>query len=199
MTPAENGGTAVGWVHCRVGSFDLQAEWEVAPGEVLVLFGPSGAGKTTVLRAIAGLLRPLQGRVEVGGRVVYDGEADVWVPAHRRRVAYVTQQYHLFPHLRVDANIAYGLARRDSNESRSLVKDLIKSLQLDGLEQRYPWELSGGQQQRVALARALAIRPAMLLLDEPFAALDIELRRSVRRGAAFGVGPNADAGGLGDP
>ena len=181
MTPAENGGTAVGWVHCRVGSFDLQAEWEVAPGEVLVLFGPSGAGKTTVLRAIAGLLRPLQGRVEVGGRVVYDGEADVWVPAHRRRVAYLTQQYHLFPHLRVDANIAYGLARRDSTESRSLVKDLIKSLQLDGLEQRYPWELSGGQQQRVALARALAIRPAMLLLDEPFAALDIELRRSVRR------------------
>ena len=181
MTLNARGVAAAGWLHCRVGSFDLQTDWEVAPGQVLVLFGPSGAGKTTVLRAIAGLLRPLQGRVEVGGRVVYHSEANVWVPAHRRRVGYLTQQYHLFPHLRVYDNVAYGLARRRSTESRSMVDELIDSLQLGGLEQRYPWELSGGQQQRVALARALAIRPEMLLLDEPFAALDIELRRSVRR------------------
>ena len=181
MTLNARGVAAAGWVHCRVGSFDLQTDWEVAPGQVLVLFGPSGAGKTTVLRAIAGLLRPLQGRVEVGGRVVYHSETNVWVPAHRRRVGYLTQQYHLFPHLRVYDNVAYGLAGRRSAESRSVVDELIDSLQLGGLEQRYPWELSGGQQQRVALARALAIRPEMLLLDEPFAALDIELRRSVRR------------------
>ena len=172
---------AHGWLHCKVGSFSLETEWEIRPGEVLVLFGPSGAGKSTSLRAIAGLLRPVRGHIEIGNRVVYDGDSGIWLPTHERRLGYLTQQYHLFPHLNVSDNIAFGLPERKSVSGRDRVKDLMLLLQLDGFENRYPWELSGGQQQRVALARALATRPAMLLLDEPFASLDSELRRNLRR------------------
>ena len=181
MSAVEGGLTASGWVQCRIGSFDLQTEWEVEPGRVLVLFGPSGAGKTTTLRAIAGLVRPLRGHLEIGGRVVYDGASGVWQPTHKRRVGYLTQQCHLFPHLRVAGNVAYGLPDRKSAQATSQVRELLSAFQLEGLEERYPSELSGGQQQRVALARALATRPDMLLLDEPFASLDSELRRTVRR------------------
>ena len=173
--------TAKGWVECRVGDFHLETAWEVEPGKVLVLFGPSGAGKSTTLRAIAGLLSPIHGHVEVGGQVVYDSGDGTWVPTHERRLGYLTQQYHLFPHLKVAANIAFGLPDRNSPAGRERVSELSSLFQLEGLEERYPWELSGGQQQRVALARALAPRPAMLLLDEPFASLDAELRRTLRR------------------
>ena len=177
-----NGGTgARGWLQCQVGSFRLETNWDIEPGQVLVLFGPSGAGKSTTLRAIAGLLRPVRGHVEVGGQVVYDDEDGVWIPTHERRLGYMTQQYHLFPHLKVAANIAFGLRDRGSPAGRERVSELSNLLQLGGLEDRYPWELSGGQQQRVALARALASRPKMLLLDEPFASLDAELRRTLRR------------------
>ena len=172
---------AKGWVECRVSNFHLETEWEVEPGQVLVLFGPSGAGKSTTLRAIAGLLRPVRGHVEVGGQVVYDSGDGTWVPTHERRLGYLTQQYHLFPHLKVAANIAFGLPDRNSPTGRKRFSELSSLFQLEGLEERYPWELSGGQQQRVALARALASRPAMLLLDEPFASLDAELRRTLRR------------------
>ena len=89
---------AQGWVECRVGDFHLETHWEVLPGEVLVLFGPSGAGKSTTLRAVAGLLQPVKGHVEIGGKVVYDNEDGVWVPTHQRRIGYLTQEYHLFPH-----------------------------------------------------------------------------------------------------
>ena len=172
---------AQGWVECRVGDFHLETHWEVLPGEVLVLFGPSGAGKSTTLRAVAGLLRPVKGHVEMGGKVVYDSEGGVWVSTHQRRIGYLTQQYHLFPHLKVSANIAFGLPDRGSPTGRDRVSELTNLFQLEGLAERYPWELSGGQQQRVALARALASEPAMLLLDEPFASLDAELRRVLRR------------------
>ncbi|MCI0899492.1 MAG: ATP-binding cassette domain-containing protein [Chloroflexi bacterium] len=179
-----DGTTATGWVECQVGGFHLETNWEIQPGQVLVLFGPSGAGKSTTLRAIAGLLRPVRGHVEVGGQVVYHGGGggdEIWVPTHNRRLGYLTQQYHLFPHINVAANIAFGLPDRRSPAGRERVLELSGLFQLDGLEDRYPWELSGGQQQRVALARALASRPAMLLLDEPFASLDAELRRTLRR------------------
>ena len=172
---------AQGWVECRVGDFHVEAHWEVLPGEVLGLFGPSGAGKSTTLRAVAGLLRPVKGHVEMGGKVVYDSEGGVWVSTHQRRIGYLTQQYHLFPHLKVSANIAFGLPDRGSPTGRDRVSELTNLFQLEGLAERYPWELSGGQQQRVALARALASEPAMLLLDEPFASLDAELRRVLRR------------------
>ncbi len=170
-----------GWVQCRVGTFELEVDWNIEPGEVLALFGPSGAGKTTTLRAIAGLLRPRQGHIEIGGRAVYDGANGLWVPAHRRHVGYLAQQYHLFPHLTAAKNIAYGLRKwpRDAAEQR--VSGLIGALQLNGLEERRPGELSGGQQQRVAVARALAPEPDVLLLDEPFGAMDMELRRVLRR------------------
>ena len=181
MSVVKSDFAASGWVHCRIGTFDLQTEWAVEPGQVLVLFGPSGAGKTTTLRAIAGLVRPLRGHIEIGGSVMYDGTAGVWQPAHKRRIGYLTQQYHLFPHLRVSANVAYGLTDRKSVEAATQLRELLDAFELQGLEERYPWELSGGQQQRVALARALATRPDMLLLDEPFASLDSELRRTVRR------------------
>ena len=173
-------GGSRGWLHCRVGGFELRLDWDVDPGRALVLFGPSGAGKTTALRAMAGLLRPLAGRVEIDGRAVYDGGAGLWLPAHRRRVGYLTQQYHLFPHLNVAQNVAYGPAAADGDAGRR-IGELLASFELAGLERRYPWELSGGQQQRVALARALATRPRLLLLDEPFAALDAGLRRTVRQ------------------
>ncbi|MDA1127946.1 MAG: ABC transporter ATP-binding protein [Chloroflexi bacterium] len=159
----------------------MEAEWEIEPGQVLVLFGPSGAGKSTTLRAIAGLLRPLSGHVEIGGRVVYDDDDAIWVPTHQRRLGYLTQQYRLFPHLKVSANIGFGLQDRETSARKERVAELSSLFQLDGLADRYPWELSGGQQQRVALARALAPNPEMLLLDEPFASLDSELRRTLRR------------------
>ena len=171
----------VGWVHCRVGSFDLEVDWSIEPGVVLVLFGPSGAGKTTTLRAIAGLLRPEQGHIEIGGRVVYDGASGLWIPAHRRRIGYLSQENHLFPHLTVARNIAYGLRNRSGVVAQGQVSGLVSALQLDGLEERRPWELSGGQQQRVAIARALAPDPDVLLLDEPFGSLDMELRRVLRQ------------------
>ena len=169
-----------GWVRCMVGDFILETAWETSPGEVLVLFGPSGAGKTTTLRAIAGLMRPDRGRIEVGGRTVYDSETGAWTPPHRRRVGYMTQQCHLFPHLSVRGNIAYGLPNRSGEAGQAAIDELIGLLQLEELECRRTWELSGGQQQRVALARALAARPEALLLDEPFSSLDGELRRRVR-------------------
>ena len=180
MTAANPANPAKGWVTCRVGDFTLETDFEVNPGQVLVLFGPSGAGKTTTLRSIAGLLRPQQGQIQLSGRLVYDSASGVWVPPHLRRVGYLTQEHNLFPHLKVADNIAYGLSSRGSAATGSRVQELLETFQLAGLEQRYPWELSGGQQQRVALARALAPGPQALLLDEPFASLDAELRRTLQ-------------------
>ena len=133
-----------GWLHCRVGAFELRLEWEVQPGKTLVLFGPSGAGKTTALRALAGLLRPVAGRVEIDGQAVYDSENKLWLPAHRRQVGYLTQQYHLFPHLNVAQNVAYGLHDRSSGARLGRIAAMLESFELTGLEERYPWELSGG-------------------------------------------------------
>jgi molybdate transport system ATP-binding protein len=180
MNAAATSNPAKGWITCRVGHFTLETDFEVDPGQVLVLFGPSGAGKTTTLRSIAGLLRPQQGQIQLSGRLVYDSASGVWVPPHLRRVGYLTQEHNLFPHLKVADNIGYGLSSRGSTAARSRVQELLETFQLGGLEERYPWELSGGQQQRVALARALAPAPQALLLDEPFASLDAELRRTLQ-------------------
>ena len=170
-----------GWLHCRLGQFRLRLEWDVSPGKILVLFGPSGSGKTTALRAMAGLHRPVAGRVEIDGAPVYDSASGISVPAHRRHVGYLTQQYNLFPHLTLAQNVAYGLGSRQRQGDGRRVEDLLDAFRLTGLEHRYPWELSGGQQQRVAMARALATTPRLLLLDEPFAALDASLRRTLRQ------------------
>ena len=181
VNPGADG--AGGCFAVRAGAFRLELSFTAEAGRILTLFGPSGAGKTTALRAIAGLARPDAGRIAIAGRTVFaagnGAAAPVWIPPHRRRIGYVTQQNHLFPHLTVRQNIAYGLPRRRSDGARRQVARLVELLRLDGLVDRRPGQLSGGQQQRTALARALAVSPALLLLDEPFAALDLELRRAL--------------------
>ena len=152
----------------------------IAPGSILVLFGPSGAGKTTILRAIAGLLRPDHGRIVSDGHEWFDAAADRFVPPQERRVGYVAQDTALFPHLTVRANIEYGLRAATPDARRQRAGELIQLVGARGFEHRFPRQLSGGQAQRIALARALAPSPAMLLLDEPFGALDAATRRELR-------------------
>ncbi|MEU9337464.1 ABC transporter ATP-binding protein [Streptomyces sp. NPDC048290] len=144
----------------------------VAPGEVMALLGPSGSGKTTALRAVAGFVRPVSGRVFLGDRDVTD------LPPYRRGIGMVVQQYALFPHLRVADNVAFGLKARRTprTEIRTRVAEALELTGMAAYARRHPRELSGGQQQRVAIARALAIRPDVLLLDEPLSALDAQLR-----------------------
>ena len=144
----------------------------VGAGEVLALLGPSGCGKTTLLRTVAGFVRQAAGQVLVDGTAVDD------LPPNRRRVGIVFQNYALFPHMSVADNVAYGMqARRTPKDRiRARVEELLEMVQMAGFRDRRPGQLSGGQQQRVALARALAIEPDILLLDEPFAALDRSLR-----------------------
>ncbi|MFI4975772.1 MAG: sulfate/molybdate ABC transporter ATP-binding protein [Caulobacterales bacterium] len=150
------------------------------PGEFVALLGPSGAGKTTLLRVVAGLETPDDGRVE------FEGEDFLAMSARERRVGMVFQHYALFRHMSVARNIAFGLRVRPAGhrprggEIARTVDRLLALVQLDGLGGRYPAQLSGGQQQRVALARALAIEPRMLLLDEPFGALDAKVRKELR-------------------
>lgn len=149
---------------------------EVPSGAIAAVLGPSGSGKTTLLRILAGFERPDIGRVTIGGEVVDDDRHHV--PTERRRIGYVSQEGNLFPHLTVRANVGFGLPRRERGGRR--VGELLDAVGLSGLDRRYPHQLSGGQQQRVALARALALEPRLLLLDEPFASLDANLRASVR-------------------
>ena len=148
----------------------------VPAGAVVALLGPSGCGKTTLLRALAGLERPDAGVIRVGDRVL--SSPDVFVPAERRRIGMVFQDWALFPHLSVAGNVGFGLSRAERREGR--VDAALELVELAGLADRTPATLSGGQQQRVALARALATRPAALLLDEPFSNLDAGLRASIR-------------------
>ncbi len=148
----------------------------VETGEFVTLLGPSGCGKTTTLRLIAGFLRPTAGVVWIGDTVVNE-----W-PPHRREIGLVFQNYALFPHMTVLDNVAFGLRMRHVPESerRRRAEETLALVRLDGLAARYPRQLSGGQQQRVALARALVIRPALLLLDEPFGSLDKQLREHMQ-------------------
>jgi sulfate/thiosulfate transport system ATP-binding protein len=154
---------------------------DIQPGELVALLGPSGSGKTTLLRAIAGLNTPDR------GHIYFDGTDATNLPVQDRRVGFVFQNYALFKHMTVADNIAYGLKVRPRRERPSRgeiaarVTELLSFVQLDGLGARYPAQLSGGQRQRVALARALAIEPRVLLLDEPFGALDARVRKDLRR------------------
>ncbi|MFE0104088.1 ABC transporter ATP-binding protein [Streptomyces sp. NPDC059009] len=144
----------------------------VEPGEVMALLGPSGSGKTTALRAVAGFVRPVSGRVFIGERDV------TGLPPHQRGIGMVVQQYALFPHLRVADNVAFGLKAQKAARAEipGRVAEALEMVGMGEYARRYPRELSGGQQQRVAIARALAIRPGVLLLDEPLSALDAQLR-----------------------
>jgi iron(III) transport system ATP-binding protein len=149
----------------------------IAPGHFTAILGASGSGKTTLLRIVAGFERLDAGEVKLGDDVVDDAGTH-FVPSERRRIGYVPQEGALFPHLSVGRNVGFGLPRRPDRRRR--VDELLELVGLSGLHRRYPHQLSGGQQQRVALARALATDPEIVLLDEPFAALDASLRASVR-------------------
>jgi iron(III) transport system ATP-binding protein len=160
----------------HIGGRDVvdQVSFNVADGELVVIVGPSGCGKSTLLRAIAGL------DPTTAGRIVLDGADVSGSPPEKRRIGLVFQDHALFPHRRVDQNIAFGLTGLDRAARSRRVDELLELVRLPGVAKRYPHELSGGEQQRIALARALAPDPAVVLLDEPFASLDPSLRDDVR-------------------
>jgi molybdate transport system ATP-binding protein len=160
-------------------SFSVEAELAVATG-ILVLFGPSGSGKSLTLQAIAGLLRPTQGFVRVEGLALFDRARRIDVPVHKRRLGYVPQFQSLFPFLDVASNIAFGLPRADRKAERPAIVALLEELGIAHLARAHPADLSGGERQRVALARALAVKPRLLLLDEPFASIDQDGRTALR-------------------
>ena len=169
----------------RAAPFHLGIHLEMPEdSRTLVLFGASGSGKTLTLHCLAGLVRPDAGRIVVDGNVLYDGGQGICVPARRRRIGYMFQDYALFPHLSVLHNVAYAgtglLPWLLTREQRAWAMDLLERLGIAHLARLYPGNLSGGQKQRVALARALGTRPSLLLLDEPFSALDPLLRERLR-------------------
>ncbi|MEG4322023.1 MULTISPECIES: molybdate ABC transporter permease subunit [unclassified Microcoleus] len=160
--------------------FALDVGFDIGP-EVLGILGASGSGKSMTLRCIAGLETPTSGKIAVNGKVLFDSVQGINVPSQDRHIGFVFQNYALFPHLTVAENIAFGLQHLSASEQKVRVKEQLIAVQMSGLENRYPQELSGGQQQRVALARAIASSPALLLLDEPFSALDTHLRSQLER------------------
>jgi molybdate transport system ATP-binding protein len=165
----------------RVGALDLDVTLAVAAGECLALAGPSGAGKTTILRVAAGLLRPAQGLVEADGETWLDTERGIDIPPERRRCGYVFQDYALFPHLSAWQNVAYPLRGVSRRERRARAQELLERFGLGDHAEARPQTLSGGERQRVALARMLARSPGVLLLDEPLSALDARTRASASR------------------
>ena len=154
--------------------FELDLKLQCRPGELLAIVGPSGSGKTTAIRIMAGLVRPDQGTIRLHDRLLCDVEKKLWVPTRQRRLGYVFQEASLFPHLRVRGNVAFGC--RDPQR----VDMLLSLLGLEHLEDKKPGQISGGERQRVAFAQALAVDPRLLLLDEPFSALDIATRQQLR-------------------
>ena len=167
-------------LHKRLASFQLHVAFTTGQ-ELTALFGPSGAGKSLTLRIIAGTVQPDTGRILLDGEPLYDSAQGLNLPPQQRRLGYVPQHYALFPHLTVADNIAFGLGHAPRRVRAQRVAELLELFGMQGFEGRVPRQLSGGQQQRVALARALAVQPRLLLLDEPFAALDGGLRETLRQ------------------
>ncbi|MEX0853132.1 MAG: molybdenum ABC transporter ATP-binding protein [Bauldia sp.] len=174
---------ADGGLHVRLtqdAPMSLAVAFSAAPGTVVALVGPSGSGKTSTLRAIAGFMRPAAGYVSCGGEVWLDTTAGIDVGARRRRAGFVVQAYALFPHLSAVENVMAGLIDRPAAARREEAHALLARVHLSGIDDRKPSELSGGQQQRIAVARALARQPRVLLLDEPFSAVDQPTRQRLQ-------------------
>lgn len=164
------------------GEFVLDAAFETEDDRI-VLFGPSGAGKSLTIQAIAGLIQPQWGHIKLGNQILLDTENKISLPARERRIGYLFQDYALFPHLSVAENIAFPLKRllhRLTEAEQHQVSEMLKRFELASVAHSLPRQLSGGQRQRTALARALIVKPDLLLLDEPFAALDTSLRTRLR-------------------
>ncbi len=164
----------------HLSSFNLDVHFEHENG-ILGFLGASGSGKSMTLKSIAGLVAPSQGKIVVNNKIFYNSDAKINLTPQERKVGYLFQNYALFPNMNIIDNIEIGVSNLKYTEKKALSKDYIKRLGLSGLEKRYPWQLSGGQQQRVALARALIISPDILLLDEPFSALDQHLRNNLEK------------------
>jgi len=159
----------------------IDVEFSLEKG-ILVLFGPSGSGKTTILNCISGLQKPDSGHISLGGKLFFSSADSIDIPARKRKIGYVFQEYALFPHMTVKQNVLYGVPGgcKKGKHYRVGVRDVLEMLKIDHLQDRYPANLSGGERQRVALARALMVEPDLLLLDEPLSALDSATRAELR-------------------
>ena len=164
----------------KLPGFSLRISF-TAGRDVMGLLGASGSGKSMTLRCIAGIERPDRGKIILNGRVLFDSEKGICVSSRQCRVGYLFQNYALFPHMTVEENVGFGIGKLPKEKRRAIVREKLEMMKLQELEKRLPFQLSGGQQQRVALARALAIEPEVLLLDEPFSALDDHLRGLLTR------------------
>lgn len=165
-------------IHKRWKGFALDVSFEQF-GSCMGILGASGCGKTMTLKAIAGIEKPDSGRIAIGNRILYDSHKKINLPARDRKVGYLFQNYALFPNMTVEENIGAGI--RDKEKRQEKVREQIQRQQLLGLEKHYPWQLSGGQQQRAAIARIFAYEPEVILLDEPFSALDSFLKEALQQ------------------
>lgn len=161
-----------------LGSFKLKVKFEQENG-IVGLLGQSGCGKSMTLKCIAGIVKPDKGKIISNGTVFFDSEKKINLTPQKRNIGFLFQNYALFPHMSVKENIQLGIEKLSKEEKDEITKKYLKKFRLEGFENRYPWQLSGGQQQRIALARALCLNPDILILDEPFSALDYHLRSNM--------------------
>lgn len=162
----------------KLGAFTLHSKFE-APDETMALLGASGCGKSMTLKCIAGIVTPDRGRIVLGDRVLFDSEKKINLPPQQRKVGYLFQQYALFPNMSVERNILCGIRSGDKAEKRRVLAEKIRMFRLEGLEKKHPAQLSGGQQQRCAIARAIAVKPSLILADEPTGNLDKKTGREI--------------------
>ena len=165
-------------IAAKRGTFDIAAAFRADPG-ITVLFGPSGAGKTSILDLIAGILAPTRGRIAVDGHVLYDANARINLPPEKRRVGYIFQTARLFPHLSVRVNLLYGHKLTPPGQRYAELDHIVEMLGIGDLLTRKPGSLSGGEEQRVAIGRAILASPRLLLMDEPLASLDAARKREI--------------------
>jgi len=162
-------------------NFILDKEWEVKKGEVISLFGPSGSGKSISIQSIAGLIDPDGGYIEIDEKLVFHKQKKIYVPPRDRGVGYVPQNYGLFPHMKISENIMFAMREKDKNTKEQRMIELLSRVGLENKINNYPQQLSGGEKQRIAIIRALANNPKVLLLDEPFSAVDMTVRKVLRK------------------